>query len=347
MLSLDYNQFVNISKNTVLLLGLTLLASLSAFSLPVNASEPTGYDLAAVVNAYRVANGYYQLNPHAQVMAAAQALGDWIVETGQGGHIGASGSDETIRVSWTGYGGGATIRCDENWTSGSSIDDAMNGAWSDWTHQEVMLNAWGNRYTDIGGGVASQGNGRYVFVLNVCLVVGQEYSGEVPDSDGSAPNATINPLATADRSNFIYGVTRATPLADGTITHTVLYGQTLTSIAEAYGITIDTLQSLNEMDADDTVIWPEQELLIQIGNSTTGAQGSATLETPTSPTPSGTAATRTQTPQPPLVVTAASFTATPQAAPIDGQPTRTLGILLLVLSAGGLVIFLYFSSTRK
>ena len=39
---------------------------------------------------------------------------EWIVATGQGGHIGASGSDETVRVSWTGYGGGAAIQCDEN-----------------------------------------------------------------------------------------------------------------------------------------------------------------------------------------------------------------------------------------
>ena len=344
---MDYNQFVNISKITVLLLGLALAASLSAFTLPADSSQPTGYDLAAVVNAYRVANGYYQLYPHAQVMAAAQAHAEWIVETGQGGHIGAGGSDETTRVSWTGYGDGATILCDENWSSGSSIDDVMAGAWSDWTHQEVMLNAWGNLYTDIGGGVASQGNGRYVFVLNVCKVVGQGYSGEVPEGSGSVPAATTNPLATADLTNYIYGVTLATPLADGSIKHTVLYGQTLASIAEAYGITIDTLRSLNEMTADATVIWPEQELLIHPGTSTTGAQESATPETPASPAPSSIAATQTQPPLPKLSVTATSFTATPQSAQGDVKLTRTLGILLLVLSAGGLMVFLYFSSTRE
>ncbi len=323
------------------------MASLSAFSLPANASQPTGYDLAAVVNAYRAANGYYQLNPHAQVMAAAQAHADWIVETGQGGHIGAGGSDETIRVSWTGYGGGAMIQCDENWGTGISIDEVMAGSWSDWTHQEVMLNSWGNLYTDIGGGVASQGNGRYVFILNICMVVGQGYNVEVPDSSGSVPAATTIPLATADLTNYVYGVTRATPLADGTIKHTVLYGQNLASIAEAYGIAIDTLRSLNEMAAGATVIWPEQELLIQPATSTTGAQGSAAAETPASPAPSTTEAVQTQTPQPPLAVTAASLTPTPQSAPGEEKLTRTLGILLLVLSAGGLVVFLYFSSTRK
>ena len=320
---------------------------MGAFSLPVNASQPTGYDLAAVVNAYRAANGYYSLNPHAQVMAAAQAHAEWIVETGQGGHIGAGGSDETIRVSWTGYGDGATILCDENWASGISIDEVMASSWSDWTHQEVMLNAWGNLYTDIGGGVVSQGNGRYVFVLNVCKVVGQGYSGEVPDSSGSVPVGTSSPLATADLTNYVYGVTLATPMADGTVKHTVLYGQALASIAEAYGITIDTLRSLNDMAADSTVIWPEQELLIHPGTSTTGTQSSATPETPASPAPSSTAATRTETLLPNLTVTTMPFTATPQSAPGDVKPTRTMGILLLVLSAGGLVIFLYFSSTRE
>jgi len=209
-----------------------------------------------------------------------------------------------------------------------------------------MLNAWGNLYTDIGGGVVSQGNSRYVFVLNVCKVVGQGYSGEIPDSSGSVPAGNTSSLATADLTNYVYGVTLATPLADGTVKHTVLYGQALASIAEAYGITIDTLRSLNDMAADATVIWPEQELLIHPGTSTTGAQGSATRETPANPTPSSTAAARTQTPLPNLTATATPFTATPQSAPDDAKLIRTMGTLLLVLSAGGLAIFLYFSYTR-
>ncbi|MDO9546591.1 MAG: LysM peptidoglycan-binding domain-containing protein [Pelolinea sp.] len=268
------------------------------------------------------------------MMAAAQTHAEWIVETGQGGHIGAGGSDETVRVSWTGYGGGAAIQCDENWASGSTIDDVMYGAWSDWTHQEVMLNAWGKRYTDVGGGVASLGNGRYVFILNVCKVVGQEYSGEVPDSSGSAPPDSTNPLATADLSNFIYGVTRATPLADGTIKHTVLYGQTLVSIAEAYGITIDTLRSLNDMTADNTIIWVDEELVIATG-------------TGIFPTPSATLVIETQTPQPTLTATTAPITATPQATTEDGGTSQTLGILLIGLAGAGLVVALVFSSRRK
>jgi LysM repeat protein len=341
---------VKISKNAVLLLGLVFIASLSAFNLPANDSQPTGYDLAAAVNAYRAANGYYQLNPHPLVMAAAQTHAEWIVATGQGGHIGANGSNETIRVSWTGYGGGANIRCDECWASGRTIDDAIYSAWSDWTHQEVMLNAWGNRYTDIGGGVASQGNGRYVFVLDVCKIVGKGYGGAVPDGSGSVPSVTTNPLATADLSNYVYGVTRATALPDGTIKHRVMYGQTLVTIAKAYGITIDALRSLNNMAADATIIWPEQELLIQPGSGTPKVQESAMPDTKISPSPSATVTIQARTPLPTLDMTPLSITVTPQAltaAPNNTQPIKILGMLMIAVSGVGLVVLLFFSIFRK
>ena len=141
---------------TFLLLILALAAGLGAYT-PVDAGQPSGYDLVAGVNAYRASQGYYAIGTNALVMAAAQSHADWIVQTGQGGHTGAGGSDETMRVSWTGYGGGAEIKCDEAWAAASTVDEAIYNQWSDWTHQEVMLNGWGNRYTDAGGGVADWG----------------------------------------------------------------------------------------------------------------------------------------------------------------------------------------------
>jgi uncharacterized protein YkwD len=345
---------VNIIKKATLLLGLAFLTCASAFSLPANQSQPTGYDLAAAVNAYRASKGYYQLTPNQMVMSAAQTHAEWIVATGQGGHIGANGSNETVRVSWTGYGSGASIRCDECWASGRTIEDAIYSAWSDWTHQEVMLNAWGNRYTDIGGGVAAQGDGRYIFILNVCMVIGKGYSGEVPDSSGSVPPATINPLATTDRSNYIYGVTRATPLPDGTIKHKVMYGQTLVTIAEAYGTTIDALRALNNMAAGSTIIWPEQELLIQSGPVTPAVQASVTPETKVSPSPSATVAIQTRSPfpipMPTLTMTPVSVTASPQslqAVPNNTQPLKTLGMVMMGLSGIGLVILFIATLFKK
>lgn len=338
-----------LSRRLCLFLITILFISLSAFNFQTQESAPGGYDLVAAVNAYRAANGYYQISVNSLVMAAAQSHAEWIVETGQGGHIGAGGSDETMRVSWTGYGGGASIQCDESWASGRSIDDAVYGAWSDWVHQEVMLNAWGNRYTDIGGGVASYGDGSYVFVLNVCMVIGQPAGGDVPeneDPDTNTPGQSQAPAA--DPSQYIYGITKATPQADGTLKHKVLYGQTLITIAEAYGITVDELRTLNKMDATNTVIWPDQELLIK---TATGASTPLAIPTQTAEATQGSAATAlmpTATVQPLTAATTVEPTLLPtQPASAEKRIDPKVGLMLLGFSALGLVILLFFSPARK
>ena len=343
------------SKFVFLLLGLALIFSLGTSPVSADDSAPTGYDLVAAVNAYRAANGYYAIGTNSLVMSAAQGHADWIVETGQGGHTGLGGSDETVRVGWTGYGGGAEIKCDEVWAMSSSPSEAVYSSWSDWTHQEVMLNSWGNRYTDIGGGVAKSSNGLYVFVVDFCLIEGQSSSGSVPESSGSTTSGDTSIAATADVSNYVYGVTIATPQADGSIVHTVLYGQSLATIADAYGVTIDQLRELNSMSTDDSTIWTDQELVIAPAGSATQAAG--TGNTPAETTTVEESVTET-TPQP----TATIFTATltPQATLTPGATptvqvestrsvwnTRTLGILLLVVSGLGLAAMLYFSTPRK
>jgi len=320
-----------------------MFAGLAFLTAPVEASQPSGYDLAAAVNAYRAANGYYTLAPNELVMSAAQTHAEWIVSSGQGGHIGAGGSDETVRVSWTGYGGGAAIQCDENWAGGRSIEDALYGAWSDWVHQEVMLNAWGNLYTDIGGGVAARGDGSYVFVLNVCKVIGQEASGAVPSSGATTPGAA----ATADLSNYIYGVTRATPLADGSIRHTVLYGQSLAAIAEAYGVAIEALRELNGMAAGDTLIYPEQELLIQAGAGGAPTQPTAAPQAEASPSASPTAEEAPHRPTSAHATPIPLHTATPAAADPQARFTRSLGLLLVGVSVLGLAVIVLFSFVKK
>jgi LysM repeat protein len=341
---MDYNHFMNRTQYVVFAAGvmLAILASGSVL-LQDGGTAPTPYDVMAAVNAHRAANGYYALTPNTLVMAAAQTHAEWIVTTGQGGHIGASGSDETVRVSWTGYGGGAEIRCDENWASGRTVQDAMVGAWSDWTHQEVMLNAWGNRYTDMGAGVAAYGDGRYVFILNVCLVVGQEFDGSVPEANDAL--TPTDPLATADRSNYIYGVTLATPAADGSVTHTVLYGQTLAAIAKAYGVTIETLRTLNTIATDSTIIWVGEELVIQpAGSVPTYTQEAAPTEAAEA-TPSATTLIQTEAPQ--AIVSAPTQTPTPQAAPVYKEGTPIAGMVVLGLAGAALVFGVVFSSRKK
>ncbi len=336
-------------KKTILLLALIITASAGIRTTPIHAADPTADDLVAAVNAYRTANGYYTMNPHPLVYQAAQTHAQWIVDTGQGGHIGAGGSDETIRVSWTGYGGGAPIQCDENWASGRTIDDALYGSWADWTHQEVMLNQWGNLYTDIGAGVADAGDGRYVFILNVCKVIGQEAGGDVPDTPVNEGVPDIPP--TPDYSNYIYSVVTATPQFDGTVMHIVQYGQTLAAIAEAYGITIEALRTLNGLPADFTTIWPDDELIIVQGTGEAAPTAPPAEETPEA------TVTPTRTPRPTYTPSSMDHTATARAAqaqqetePADTRPSRstlTAGMLLLIFAGLGLVIVVFVMSIKQ
>ena len=201
---MDYNQGTMYRKFFYITLLIIILFTQSSFRSESRSSAPGAYELIDTVNAYRISMGLYALDPESHVMAAAQSHADWIVSTGNGGHTGASGSDETMRAYWAGYGGGKSIKCDEAWASTTSVNSAVFEAWSDWTHQQVMLNGWGNKYTDVGAGVADNGDGTFVFILDVCLTQG----GSAPDYK---PNAPIDPNATPDMSNYIFGVTSCHP----------------------------------------------------------------------------------------------------------------------------------------
>ena len=218
---------------SILFVLLALEAFAPAARIQAGVSTPSPYDLIDAVNGYRAANGLYALDPNSLVMAAAQAHADWIVETGNGGHTGAGGSDETIRVAWTGYGGGSQIHCDEGWAGGTNVEDVVFSSWADWVHQGVMLDYWGNGYTDVGAGVADQGNGRYVFVLDVCMVSGKPSTKRPTAVNtpglGDSNNGIADP--TSDTSQLMFAVTKSTPEPDGSVIHTVQYGQSLVQIS--------------------------------------------------------------------------------------------------------------------
>jgi len=334
---MHYNQNAMRNRLPVFLLLLIITLTQTASSLPARLTAPSPYDLIAEVNAYRVANGYWALTPNSRVMAAAQGHADWIVATGQGGHTGANGSDETMRAYLAGYGGGASIKCDEAWASSPSVGDAVYGAWSDWTHQEVMLHGWGNPYTDIGAGVADNNDGTYVFVLDICMVEGQGSS--------YSPGAALDPNATADLSNYIFSVTTATPAANGEVIHKVLFGQTLVTIAQAYGVTVAELRTLNGMSEDDSTIWQDQELIIRPARSD---QSPTTIGTTSTFAPTFTPRPRSTVILPTLAVTPSTQTAAKEPHTNISPPThQTWGILLIILCGTGVVALVYFLFLKK
>ncbi len=340
----------------LILISASVVIFLAAFCFlfqPVQAGGGSGYDLVDAVNNYRAQNGLYALNADAKVMAAAQAHAEWIVETGNGGHTGAGGSDETIRVMWAGYGNGASIHCDEAWASTSSIESAVYSAWADWIHQAVMLDYWANGYTDAGGGVADNGNGTYVFVFDICVVSGKS-AANAPTAVNTLVNDELGYVIepTADLSQFIMSVKLADSAADGSITHVVDYGQTLVQIALAYGVKVADIRQLNGMAEDDTLIYPEQKLLIKAG----GKQAASTQAVSGSTAQGDQASTITLSPsftprvrpsRTPTEVTA-SATVIAKEGQVEQQPDNTsaVGWIIGMVFVIGLAAFLLFSGKK-
>lgn len=335
-----------------------LILSVGIPAARANAGGASGYDLVAEVNAYRVQMGTYELNYDAQIAAAAQKHAEWIVETGNGGHTGAGGTDETQRVMAAGYGNGKTVHCDEAWAQTSSVEAAVYTAWSDWTHQAVMLDYWGNGYTDAGGGVASSGSGIYVFVFDICLISGHASAKAATAVYTPAYDANGNLMQpTEDTSQWIMDVKISAPEADGSIIHIVDYGQTLYSIASAYGTTVNAIRELNYMADDQTDIYVGEKLLIKKADkSITGTPAGTSAATPATGIPGATATlahTFTPRPRPTSILVKPTLrfseTVTPtsaaQSTPLNSP--RSIGMVLITFCGVGLAAFLLFSAKKE
>ena len=317
---------------------LAVLALLSLLFLfygrpePVQAQAGTATEMLQEINNLRVANGLSALSVNNYLMLSAQNHADWIAETGQGGHVGVDGSYAIDRAAWAGYGEGDQIWVTENWARGPGLTvyNCIYVSWDDADHMNNMLTTWHNEF---GAGVALDGSGFTVYVVNF----GHTSSG-----------STYQPVETTDATtstgNYISTITTATPGPDGTIIHTVQYGEFLYNIAEAYGITLDELLALNNLNAD-TAIYPDDQLLIREGTGKTPTptlMATATQQPTSSPT---------QTAQP-----TAAVTPTPIEVPKENKgflknifsgDTLWIGIGLVAVSLFGIVLFLVTSSRLK
>jgi len=150
------------------------------------------------------------------------------------------------------------------------------------------------------------------------------------------------PEATSDTSQYMSPVITSTPNYDGYVYHTVQSGQTLFQIALAYGVTVDYLKELNSL-SDETMIYTGQTLKIM--------QAATPTVTPTfTPTP----VYPTRTPSPAEITATPTLMPTPTTTPtptlLDQLPTfdrQTFGFLLIILSALGLGVIVFFSFFKK
>ncbi|MBW6472895.1 MAG: LysM peptidoglycan-binding domain-containing protein [Anaerolineaceae bacterium] len=286
-------------SNLILVLFLLVLLCVAVFpTQTIQAQSENAYDLINTVNTLRASKGLDPYKIDSYLMGYAQQHADYMASIQYSTHTHSDGS-----IAWQ-------SGIQENVAEGSEgiITSAfvVYQIWSDWVHWHIMVDYASG---DVGAGVALGTNGMVYYVLNVRP--GDAIQPIVPTSgSGSAvPTSSGTRTATLDLISFLI---KSTPAPDGSIIHVVGYGQSLWSIADAYGVTIDQLRSLNNISPHYTTIRTGDQLLIQPAHTPTATLSAEEASTHTK--------THEPTAVPPTATLRPSRTALPSASP---SPTET------------------------
>lgn len=322
----------------ILLLLSVLLASfsVSATVKPAPIQDASAYDLVAAVNNLRANNGLPPLQTDGSLMASAQSHADYQAAIGTWTHTGADGSTPRERAYAAGFGGGQTVFISENVAQvspGTSLDTVLYNLWADAIHWNTMTNP---QYTHIGGGVGV-GNGYIFYTIDVGYIAGSAANYTPAATVGPGTPQPGIPTLTPE---LIFAVTTATPNPDGSIEHEILPGQTLWSIAEAYGLTPQELATLNGLDINNPLIWAGQKLLIRTAPPATDTPTiTVTVPIPTrTPRPTYTITATRVTPTPSVTPTPTKKPLLPNFAPGASASDRTIGIIIIVVCGLGLAM---------
>jgi LysM repeat protein len=274
---------------------LTVLCIILFFSLVtqvnrVRAQTSSAQDLVNAVNAVRANHDLppYIVDPG--LMAFAQSRSEYQASIRKVTHVMADGSQPA----------------DHGVYSRTSVvvktlqPALLTGAWSDYWHQHTMI-GFSEGY--IGAGVAIA-DGFVYYTLVVRRTGG--FTNIQPTA--APPGSTPAPGQSTD--GVVFSIVTSTPGSDGLVMHKVASGETLWTIAEAYGVTIDELASLNGLNAANPVIFTGRDLIIRAAHTPTPT---VTITATPEPSPTATATRRpTRTPR---------LTATPAPEGISQQMT--------------------------
>jgi len=247
------------NKRTPLLLLLLVMAVIFSplLAVRVNAgtnqaphSQVAAYELISAMNFLRMSYGLPALIENATINAVAQATAQVMADQQLSWHIG----DVAGRISAAGYGGGAKVYATENFAyagSGATIDQIMV-MWADYDH---MRPATQPNYCHVGAGVATASNGMTYYILQAAYISGEACDSTPPTGGGGTPG---QPPA---GFGYVTPVEKVELNEDGNYVHVVKTGQSLWSIAVAYGVTIKEILAWNNLP-DSYVLWPGDELTI-------------------------------------------------------------------------------------
>lgn len=256
--------------------------------------------LFSQINLLREENEAGMLILDNNLTAAAQNFAEYLLESGKLSEKGPQGETVTTRAKDVGYGGGTDFTVTQN--------SAM--VWADTTMEYLVRAVWGGDIKEklklinpksqhIGIGIAEHQRRRFVVVMTGHLSDGSVRYTPLPTYDERTPRPVLSltpspvPLVTS------------TQLANGAIYHEIGGGQTLSEIAQAYGIDWYALAQRNQLDPEDPVIYEGELLVIQPSFTIT-------------PTP-----TETNTPRPPTKTPRPTFTNPPMTSETAPAFTRT------------------------
>jgi uncharacterized protein YkwD/LysM repeat protein len=291
--------------------------------------------LIDVVNGLRLAYGLHPLSLHPILMQTAQGQADYMAATGQITHERPGGISYTQQLLMLGFplSGDLTLggyRA-ENILMESSplVWSGVPPAWQDDLHMNTMLSP---HYTHIGAGI-SQGADGYYYAVDCAAATN---TGQMQSEASSILTGVPGTGVAGDQagiSQYMLPVLLSTARPDGDVLHKVQYGQTLWSIAIAYGTTIDKIRGLNNLGTDNTV-YEGQVLLVQKGATQPPPASSTPVPSPTSkPTVTSTVASLkilfpTMTIKPTRTRETSSATGSPSSGVL-------VGLLIMAIVVGG------------
>ncbi|MDY6845971.1 MAG: CAP domain-containing protein [Chloroflexota bacterium] len=309
--------------------GLVVFLSLMLSQSPVSAQVGSASDLINAVNKLRQSQGLAPYTVDSFLMGFAQTQSDYMASLGAWTHTRADGTTAFD------YGIKENVAMGTN----MSVTYCINSAWSDAVHWETMM---GYATGKVGAGVTVS-DGNVYYTLNV-LPGESTYIENIEDENST--ETTNSSVSQYENVRYIQQVITSTPNEDGIITHVVQYGETLWTIAEAYGVPIDQILRNSGLGQSTTEVFEDQELIIQTATEPTPTVSPTPTEIPPTPTP--TQPRPTMTPFP---------TRTPAPTPTSTKPPsifhrtlsdgKSLGIGLIILCGAGLLFVVYQGFIKK
>jgi uncharacterized protein YkwD/LysM repeat protein len=283
--------------------------------------------LIDAVNNLRLAYGLRPLAVHQILMQTAQGQADYMAAIGSWTHSRPGGMTYTQQLISLGFPLAGDLSLGgfraENvlMQSNPLVWDGVPSAWQDPDHMNTMLS---QNFTNIGAGI-SQGTNGYFYAVDCAATTGSgQMQGDASSILTSVPGAGTSEANSAGISQFMVPVVKSTARPDGDVFHKVQYGQTLWSIAIAYGTTIKNIQGLNNL-GNDLIVYQGQELLVKKG---------ATQPAPATPThaaPGASPVTQTMVPTSSPTFAMPTIAFPPSATPVSSQAALSSSRLLVVI----------------